>query len=126
MTKLWWVRRGALSLRRWSSISPSHAPRQQRAPSCGPVFSVYQQRVFPPVARNFCVSVSQQASAKDSTLVNRNLESKNIASMAPSDEVFVGSIDQGTTSSRFLIFDTKGEPVAVHQEEFKQIYPNPG
>lgn len=44
----------------------------------------------------------------------------------PKDEVFVGSIDQGTTSSRFLIFDTKGEPVAVHQEEFSQIYPNPG
>ena len=44
----------------------------------------------------------------------------------PKDEVFVGSIDQGTTSSRFLIFDKAGEPVAVHQEEFKQIYPNPG
>lgn len=46
--------------------------------------------------------------------------------MAPSDEVFVGSIDQGTTSTRFLIFDKAGEPVAVHQEEFSQIYPNPG
>lgn len=46
--------------------------------------------------------------------------------MDPKDEVFVGSIDQGTTSSRFLIFDKAGEPVAVHQEEFKQIYPNPG
>ena len=46
--------------------------------------------------------------------------------MATSDEVFVGSIDQGTTSSRFLIFNTSGEPVAVHQEEFTQIYPNPG
>ncbi|KAF2215475.1 hypothetical protein CERZMDRAFT_35622 [Cercospora zeae-maydis SCOH1-5] len=46
--------------------------------------------------------------------------------MAPSDEVFVGSIDQGTTSSRFLIFDKAGEPVAVHQEEFSQIYPDPG
>ena len=44
----------------------------------------------------------------------------------PKDEVFVGSIDQGTTSSRFLIFDKTGEPVAIHQEEFKQIYPNPG
>lgn len=41
-------------------------------------------------------------------------------------EVFVGSIDQGTTSSRFLIFDTAGEPVAIHQEEFQQIYNNPG
>lgn len=46
--------------------------------------------------------------------------------MASSDEVFVGSIDQGTTSTRFLIFDRAGEPVAIHQEEFTQIYPNPG
>jgi glycerol kinase len=40
--------------------------------------------------------------------------------------VFVGSIDNGTTSSRFLIFDTKGNPVASHQVEFKQMYPHPG
>nr|POE66206.1 glycerol kinase 3 [Quercus suber] len=46
--------------------------------------------------------------------------------MASADEVFVGSIDQGTTSSRFLIFDRSGEPVAVHQEEFSQIHPKPG
>ncbi|KAM5344222.1 hypothetical protein ACJ41O_012759 [Fusarium nematophilum] len=39
---------------------------------------------------------------------------------------FVGAIDQGTTSSRFLIFDTSGEVVATHQLEFKQIYPHPG
>jgi glycerol kinase len=39
---------------------------------------------------------------------------------------FVGSIDQGTTSSRFLIFNKAGEPVASHQIEFKQIYPKPG
>lgn len=46
--------------------------------------------------------------------------------MASKEEVFVGSIDQGTTSSRFLIFDKAGEPVAVHQEEFSQIYSHPG
>lgn len=39
---------------------------------------------------------------------------------------FVGAIDQGTTSSRFLIFNTKGEVVAEHQLEFEQIYPQPG
>jgi len=39
---------------------------------------------------------------------------------------FVGSIDQGTTSSRFLIFNKAGEPVASHQIEFQQIYPKPG
>lgn len=42
------------------------------------------------------------------------------------DQVFVGSIDQGTTSSRFLIFNKAGEPVASHQIEFKQLYPQPG
>jgi len=39
---------------------------------------------------------------------------------------FIGAIDQGTTSSRFLIFNTEGEPVASHQIEFKQIYPHSG
>lgn len=39
---------------------------------------------------------------------------------------FVGAIDQGTTSSRFLIFNQKGEVVATHQLEFKQYYPHPG
>jgi len=42
------------------------------------------------------------------------------------DETFVGAIDQGTTSTRFLIFNKDGEPVATHQIEFKQIYPNSG
>lgn len=48
------------------------------------------------------------------------------STMDPESEVFVGSIDQGTTSTRFLIFDKTGEPVSIHQEEFSQIYPNPG
>ncbi|KAJ5549910.1 hypothetical protein N7461_004608, partial [Penicillium sp. DV-2018c] len=43
-----------------------------------------------------------------------------------SSEIFVGSIDQGTTSTRFLIFSREGEPVASHQVEFNQIYPHPG
>jgi len=38
----------------------------------------------------------------------------------------VGAIDQGTTSSRFLIFNRAGEPIASHQIEFKQIYPHSG
>jgi glycerol kinase len=42
------------------------------------------------------------------------------------EESFVGSIDQGTTSTRFLIFNKDGEPVASHQIEFKQFYPQPG
>ncbi|KKY17296.1 putative glycerol [Diplodia seriata] len=34
------------------------------------------------------------------------------------EEIFVGAIDQGTTSSRFLIFNPSGELVASHQVEF--------
>lgn len=41
-------------------------------------------------------------------------------------EHFIGAIDQGTTSSRFIIFDGVGQPVAMHQLEFKQMYPESG
>ena len=43
-----------------------------------------------------------------------------------SEEKFVLAIDQGTTSSRAIIFNHSGEIVAVGQKEFTQIFPNPG
>ena len=39
---------------------------------------------------------------------------------------FIGSVDCGTTSSRFLIFDSKGHPVANHQIEFTNLFPESG
>jgi glycerol kinase len=36
------------------------------------------------------------------------------------------ALDQGTTSSRAIVFDEQGTPVGVAQEEFPQIYPQPG
>ena len=39
---------------------------------------------------------------------------------------YVAAIDQGTTSTRCMIFNHSGEPVAVHQLEHEQIYPKPG
>ena len=39
---------------------------------------------------------------------------------------YIGAIDQGTTSTRFLIFDDTGTLVTSHQLEFDQIYPRPG
>ena len=39
---------------------------------------------------------------------------------------FVGALDQGTTSTRFIIFDRQGQIVAVAQKEHQQIYPKPG
>ncbi|KIJ20691.1 hypothetical protein PAXINDRAFT_165576 [Paxillus involutus ATCC 200175] len=39
---------------------------------------------------------------------------------------FVGSLDCGTTSVRFIIFDQFANIVAQYQSEFPQYYPNPG
>ncbi len=39
---------------------------------------------------------------------------------------YVGALDQGTTSTRFMIFDHAGGVVAIDQKEHEQIYPKPG
>ena len=38
----------------------------------------------------------------------------------------IGAIDQGTTSTRFIVFDRAGRVKAMAQKEHAQIYPNPG
>lgn len=39
---------------------------------------------------------------------------------------YILALDQGTTSSRAIVFDRKGNIMAVAQKEFEQIYPQPG
>ena len=39
---------------------------------------------------------------------------------------YVGALDQGTTSTRFMVFDREGREVARHQVEHDQILPRPG
>ncbi|MBA2760505.1 MAG: glycerol kinase, partial [Segetibacter sp.] len=39
---------------------------------------------------------------------------------------YILSLDQGTTSSRAIIFNKEGGIVSVAQKEFTQIYPQPG
>ncbi|EGF79186.1 hypothetical protein BATDEDRAFT_30231 [Batrachochytrium dendrobatidis JAM81] len=39
---------------------------------------------------------------------------------------YIGSIDQGTSSTRFMVFDTAGHIVASHQTEFAQVLPQAG
>ena len=39
---------------------------------------------------------------------------------------YAGAIDQGTTSSRFMIFDHGGHVVSIAQKEHEQIFPKPG
>ena len=38
----------------------------------------------------------------------------------------VAAIDQGTTSTRCMLFNHAGEPIGSHQLEHEQIYPKPG
>ena len=39
---------------------------------------------------------------------------------------YAAAVDQGTTSTRFMIFDHAGKVVAIDQKEHEQIYPKPG
>src|SRR6202167_2282846 len=39
---------------------------------------------------------------------------------------YLGAIDQGTTSTRFIVFDRAGRIVSAAQKEHEQIFPKPG
>jgi len=39
---------------------------------------------------------------------------------------YIMALDQGTTSSRAVIFDQQGKIVSMAAKEFRQIYPRPG
>lgn len=39
---------------------------------------------------------------------------------------YIIALDQGTTSSRAVLFSEEGEAISVVQKEFKQIFPHPG
>ncbi len=41
-------------------------------------------------------------------------------------DTYVGAVDQGTTGTRFLVFDHEGQVVANAYEKHEQIYPEPG
>src|ERR1700746_3486318 len=62
-------------------------------------------------------------------IVNLSASRKNSGELTPKGELvsdFVGAIDQGTTSTRFMVFDHSGAVVARHQLEHAQIMPRPG
>ena len=39
---------------------------------------------------------------------------------------YILALDQGTTSSRSMVFDKQGNIISVAQKEFRQIFPQPG
>ncbi|CAJ1951327.1 unnamed protein product [Sphenostylis stenocarpa] len=46
--------------------------------------------------------------------------------MSSEEDVFVGAIDQGTSSSRFIIYDGTSKVIGLHHVEFTQFYPEAG
>lgn len=48
------------------------------------------------------------------------------SSSSSSSPPFVGALDQGTSSTRFVVFDKKGQVVSSVQKEHQQFYPQPG
>ncbi|CAL5360123.1 unnamed protein product [Camellia sinensis] len=42
------------------------------------------------------------------------------------ENLFIGSIDQGTISTRFILYDKNAHPIGSHQVEFTQFYPQAG
>jgi glycerol kinase len=65
-----------------------------------------------------CFSGSR-AGIPGALLLEEEKDTKGMAS-------YIGAIDQGTTSSRFIIFDRSGRIVSSAQKEHEQIYPQPG
>ena len=47
----------------------------------------------------------------------------NVSAVNKTNNEFVGAIDQGTSSTRFLVFTKKGEIAAWSQMEHKQYFP---
>ncbi|GIJ81909.1 glycerol kinase [Aspergillus pseudoviridinutans] len=66
------------------------------------------------------ISAYQSHDGNRSLLQNENRRGDNLK------DRFIGAIDQGTTSSRFIIFDCTGVPVAKYQTEFRQIHEHSG
>ena len=46
--------------------------------------------------------------------------------MASQNVGYIAALDQGTTSTRFMVFDHRGRVVSSAQQEHEQIYPRPG
>jgi len=52
--------------------------------------------------------------------------SAHISIPGPNMNRYIAAVDQGTTSTRFIVFDARGSTVACAQKEHRQIYPRPG
>jgi len=80
----------------------------------------------PSTTSNLGQTIPKMVLKSNSSAENGSPRRKSAAQESLPDSVLLGSIDQGTTSSRFLIFDTDGDLVAGHQMDFENLYPHSG
>lgn len=64
--------------------------------------------------------------AKTSEEMTDNQIEDMLKALSAGDEKYILALDQGTTSTRAIIFDRRGNIVARAQQEFRQIYPQSG
>lgn len=109
---------------------------------CSLLFPISRTRKYHcspfPILMGSSSSKSHASTASSSTISSRRSSRSDLnnSSHSPtvprqcrrngSRESFTAAIDQGTTSSRFLVFDSFGTPRASYQMEFEQLYPHSG
>lgn len=118
----------------WSSsiVSSASSPRASFSKSIGLV----RDLLFPGDPLNVLEEAvsddEEDASPADKTGIDIKPEDEKEGGKEEEEEEtkerpkFVGAIDQGTTSSRFIIFDHRGRPVVKHQVELGRIHSQPG
>ncbi|KAI9216488.1 glycerol kinase [Blastocladiella britannica] len=79
-----------------------------------------------PVVRSTNTKSPAPSSTRRSSITDHATAAAVLVTTPPTDGKYVAAIDQGTTSSRFIVFDTTGRIVAVRQVEFDQIHPHAG
>ena len=90
-------------------------PRNRRPPPCSPV-APHRRRPPPRPEVPACLILSPRTSSPRLPTHEGSHD----------DESFILALDQGTTSSRAMLFDRDLRVRAVEQQEFPQIYPRPG
>ncbi|WVQ96697.1 glycerol kinase [Kwoniella sp. CBS 9459] len=112
---------GGASLSRRSSMVSGPRPIQRKDYSGPPTPSVLSRAGSPtlPLSNEFTQAPrSYFEGAGGFSTLDSNRELRN--------GQFIGSLDCGTTSTRFIIFDKRAKIIAEHQTEFEQILPHAG
>ncbi|KCV72467.1 glycerol kinase [Fonticula alba] len=119
-----------------ATSSSTLAPTRLRQLTCRPLGSALLPSVLPGRSRRFparppCTGTGLRhySNLPSSTTMTSHTPASDAAPESQPRAFalpFVGAIDQGTTSTRFIVFDRAGAMVASHHEKFSSILPKEG